>query len=77
MSCIFSLFVTFVYFFTKVYQYQQLNVWILCHCLTSEIITINVPVVSMARDLMVLRSATALRGALEGLGPENRDFFGP
>jgi hypothetical protein len=26
---------------------------------------------------MVLRSATALRGALEGVGPENRDFFGP
>ncbi len=26
---------------------------------------------------MVLRSATALRGALEGVGPENRDFLGP
>ncbi len=26
---------------------------------------------------MVLRSAPALRGALEGVGPENRDFFGP
>ncbi len=26
---------------------------------------------------MVLRSATSLRGALEGVGPENRDFFGP
>jgi len=27
--------------------------------------------------LMVLRGATSLRGALEGVGPENRDFFGP
>ncbi len=26
---------------------------------------------------MVLRRATSLRGALEGLGPENRDFLGP
>ncbi len=24
---------------------------------------------------MVLRGATSLRGALEGVGPENRDFF--
>jgi hypothetical protein len=27
--------------------------------------------------LMVLRSATSLLGALEGVGPENLDFFGP
>ncbi len=27
--------------------------------------------------LMVLRSATSLLGTLEGVGPENRDFFGP
>ncbi len=26
---------------------------------------------------MVLRGATSLRGALEGVGTENRDFFGP
>ncbi len=26
---------------------------------------------------MVLRGATSLRGALEGVGPENRDSFGP
>ncbi len=26
---------------------------------------------------MVLRCATSLRGALEGVGPESRDFFGP
>ncbi len=40
-------------------------------------ITINVPVVFMARYVMNLRGATSLRGALEGVGPENRDFFGP
>jgi hypothetical protein len=40
-----------------------------------RIITINVPVVIMART--VLRGATSLRGALEGVGPENGDFFGP
>ncbi len=31
----------------------------------------------MARYVMVLRGATSLRGALEGVGPENRDIFGP
>jgi hypothetical protein len=31
----------------------------------------------MARYVMVLRGATSLRGALEGVGPKNRDFFGP
>jgi hypothetical protein len=40
-------------------------------------ITINVPVVFMARYVMILRGATSLRGALEGVGPENRDFLGP
>jgi hypothetical protein len=39
-------------------------------------IYIRVPVF-MARYVMVLRSATSLRGALEGVGPENPDFFGP
>jgi hypothetical protein len=41
---------------------------------------LTVPVVYMAlilNGLMVLRRATSLRGALEGVGPENRDFFGP
>ncbi len=28
-------------------------------------------------NVMVLRVATSLRGALEEVGPENRDFFGP
>jgi hypothetical protein len=41
------------------------------------IINVNVPVVYMARYVMVLRRATSLRGALEGVGPENRDFLGP
>jgi hypothetical protein len=41
------------------------------------VVTINVPVVFMARYVMVLRGATSLGGALEGVGPENRDFFGP
>jgi hypothetical protein len=27
--------------------------------------------------IMVLRGATSLLGALEGVGPENREFFGP
>jgi hypothetical protein len=26
---------------------------------------------------MILRGATSLQGALEGVGPENLDFFGP
>ncbi len=26
---------------------------------------------------MILRGAISLRGALEGVGPENQDFFGP
>ncbi len=41
------------------------------------VLTINVPVVYMAWYVMVLRRATSLRGALEGVGPENQDFFGP
>jgi hypothetical protein len=41
------------------------------------IITINVPVVFMAWYVMVLRGATSLRGALKGVGPENREFLGP
>jgi hypothetical protein len=31
----------------------------------------------MARYIMVLRGATSLRGALEGVGPENQEFLGP
>jgi len=43
----------------------------------ARLLTINVPVDFMARHVMVLRGATSLRGALEGVGPENQDFFGP
>ncbi len=42
-----------------------------------EKLTINVPVVRMARDVMILMGANPFRGALEGVGPKNRDFFGP
>jgi hypothetical protein len=57
-----------------------------CSCI---LITINVPVVFMARYVMVLRGATSLRGALEGVGQrgegegsaiwaqKSRDFQGP
>jgi hypothetical protein len=42
-----------------------------------ENLTINVPLVFMAPYIMVLRGATSSQGALEGVGPENPDFFGP
>ncbi len=42
-----------------------------------DLITINVPVVFMARYVMVLRSATALRGALEGWALKIETFMGP
>ncbi len=65
--------------------FLQISVWLSKNAefhadfksLEKVVITSNVPVVFMARYVMVLRSATSLRGALEGLGPENRDFFGP
>ncbi len=40
-------------------------------------ITIKVPVVYMAQYVMLLRRSTSLQGALEGVGPENQNFFGP
>ncbi len=40
-------------------------------------ITINVPVVYMARDIMVLMLANLLQGLLEGVGPESQDFLKP
>ncbi len=52
----------------------NLYIYVLCG---QTILTINVPVVYMERYVMVLRRATSLRGALEGVGPENQDFFGP
>ncbi len=39
--------------------------------------TTNVPDIFMAWYIMILRGATSLRGALEGVDPENQDFFGP
>ncbi len=51
--------------------------WVSLKVIISWEITIHVPVVFMARYVMVLRGATSLRGALERVGPENRDFFGP
>jgi hypothetical protein len=41
-----------------------------------HIITINVPVVYVARDVMILMRENPFRGPLEGVGPENRDFLG-
>jgi hypothetical protein len=38
---------------------------------------IHVPVVYMAGDVMILMRANTFRGPLEGVDPENRDFFGP
>ncbi len=40
-------------------------------------LAINVPVVFMAWYVMILRGATSLRRALEGVGPENGAFYGP
>jgi hypothetical protein len=40
-------------------------------------LTINVPVVFMARYKMVLRGATSLHGALEGVGLKIETFLGP
>jgi hypothetical protein len=40
-------------------------------------LTINVPVVYMARNVMILMRENPFRGSLEGVGPENRDFLGP
>ena len=43
--------------------------------LCTEILTINVPVVYMARDVMILMRATPLQGSLEGVSSESRDLF--
>jgi hypothetical protein len=40
-------------------------------------LTINVPVVDMAREVMIFMRANTFRWPLEGVGPENRDFLGP
>ncbi len=40
-------------------------------------ITTYAPAVYRARDIMIFMGANPYRGPLEGMGPENRDFFGP
>jgi hypothetical protein len=40
------------------------------------ILTVNVPVVYMMRDVMVLMRANPLQGPLEGVGPEIETFLG-
>ncbi len=41
------------------------------------LLTINVPVVYMVRGIIILMQENPFRGPLEGVGPENQDFFGP
>jgi hypothetical protein len=61
-----------------IYMYNLLNILQkLAKVLYRFVLTINVPVVFMGRYVMVLRGATSLQGAMEGVGPENQDFFGP
>ena len=45
-------------------------------CQIQEINT-NILAVNMARDVTILMRANPLRMPLAGVGPENRDFFGP
>jgi hypothetical protein len=40
-------------------------------------VTINVPVVYVALNVMILMRANPLQGPLEGVDPENRDIFWP
>ncbi len=40
-------------------------------------LSINVPVVLMARYVMVLRRARSITRGIGRVGPGNRDFFGP
>jgi hypothetical protein len=44
---------------------------------TEDKITINVTVIIWRGEVMFLMRANLLQGPLEGVGPENRDFFGP
>ena len=41
------------------------------------IITINLPVVYMVRDVVIWMQANPLRVPFEGVGHENQDFLGP
>jgi hypothetical protein len=42
----------------------------------SPLLTLNLPVVYMARDEMTLMGENPFREPLKGVGPENRDCFG-
>ncbi len=39
-------------------------------------LNINVPIIYMARNEMILMRANPFRVPLEGVGPDNRGFFG-
>ncbi len=85
---IYVLFVIFTYIVWVNSQifYQNMDklvvsVWSYIHtenCCTHKItLTINVPVVYMAREVMILIRANPLQGSLKGVGPENLTFLGP
>jgi hypothetical protein len=40
-------------------------------------LSFTVPVVYLAQDVMMLMQANTLQGPLEGVCPENQDFFEP
>ncbi len=52
------------------YKYRYFKSWLKLN------ITNNIPVVYMARDIVILKRANPLQGILEEVGPENRDFLG-
>jgi hypothetical protein len=40
-------------------------------------LTINVPVFIWAQGIIILMQENPFHGQLEGMGPENKGFFGP
>jgi hypothetical protein len=61
-------------------QLRSQNDWNVCCSIILMSLTVNVRVVHMAwqaQDITILMQANPLLGSLEGLGPENLDFFGP
>ncbi len=57
----------------SIYLFEDHNLCVRGH----TVLTINVPVVFIARYVMILRGATSLWGALEGVDPEKSRFSGP
>jgi len=54
------------------------HVTVCCRFLISFVfLTINIPVVYTAQDVLILMGENPFRGPLEGVGPENRNFLGP